>query len=256
MSRSLFSLPGSRKSSFLGSTAGHQAAQVLSAPLTKPRSERKEPAYRVLTLVFAMVLSLHLGCAWWFADPGRETVPTAKPLEMQVSLVKVTKPKPTAPPPARAKQQPSPAKKPQIKPKLITPEIVDTQSEFAPTAQAFIQGPALDNSNRVEPKMASQIDTPLTPEPDDSARYAHNPAPRYPSIALSRGWQGKVLLRVLVSAAGDSETVTVEQSSGYEILDESALDAVKNWQFTPARQGDAPLASTVIVPIIFSLRDE
>lgn len=32
------------------------------------------------------------------------------------------------------------------------------------------------------------------------------------------------------------------------------MEAVKKWLFTPAMQEDMPLASTVPVPIIFSLR--
>jgi protein TonB len=87
------------------------------------------------------------------------------------------------------------------------------------------------------------------------ANYAFNPKPEYPRIARSRGWQGKVLLRVRVSTAGTSENIAVHRSSGHEILDESAIEAVKKWKFVPARRGDTPVASSVVVPILFSLND-
>ncbi len=72
-------------------------------------------------------------------------------------------------------------------------------------------------------------------------------------MAKSRGWTGKVMLRVQVSAQGLSDSVAVDQSSGHEILDEAAVEAVKQWRFIPAKRGETPVASSVIVPIIFNL---
>jgi protein TonB len=47
--------------------------------------------------------------------------------------------------------------------------------------------------------------------------------------------------------------VQIESSSGWPILDEAALRAVKNWRFHPARVGGIPIPSTVTVPIRFEL---
>jgi protein TonB len=47
----------------------------------------------------------------------------------------------------------------------------------------------------------------------------------------------------------------VDRSSGHDMLDESAIEAVKKWRFIPAKRGETPVASSVIVPIIFTLRD-
>ncbi|WP_225616021.1 energy transducer TonB [Methylomonas albis] len=89
-----------------------------------------------------------------------------------------------------------------------------------------------------------------------SAAYEHNPKPNYPSIARSHGWQGKVTLRVQVNQEGKVELVAVEQSCGHESLDESAVEAVKQWYFVPAKRGETRVASLVLVPIIFSLQDQ
>ena len=88
-----------------------------------------------------------------------------------------------------------------------------------------------------------------------NANYGTNPKPKYPAIARSRGWQGKVLLRVSVSAEGLSEAVTVHRSSGHDALDESAVAAVEKWQFIPAKRGNTAVACSVIVPIIFTLNN-
>jgi protein TonB len=36
-------------------------------------------------------------------------------------------------------------------------------------------------------------------------------------------------------------------------LDEAAVSAVEGWRFVPAKRGDTPVASTVMVPINFKL---
>ncbi len=87
------------------------------------------------------------------------------------------------------------------------------------------------------------------------ANYAINPKPEYPAIARSREWEGKVLLRVQVSAEGLTESVKIDKSSGHDILDDCAIEAVKKWRFIPAKRGDTPVASSVIVPISFSLSE-
>jgi TonB family protein len=83
--------------------------------------------------------------------------------------------------------------------------------------------------------------------------YGYNPKPKYPSVARSQGWEGKVVLRVIVSDKGHSEQVTVVQSSGHNVLDDAAIAAVEGWRFVPAKRGDTAIASTVNIPINFKL---
>jgi TonB family protein len=96
-------------------------------------------------------------------------------------------------------------------------------------------------------------DTDAYSEVGFNANYATNPKPKYPEVARSRGWEGNVLLRVRVTADGRSEQVTVHRSSGYKVLDDSAIDAVQKWRFIPAKRGNTAVACTVIVPIVFTL---
>jgi periplasmic protein TonB len=60
---------------------------------------------------------------------------------------------------------------------------------------------------------------------------------------------------VQVTADGHSASVQVQQSSGHDILDEAAVEAVEGWTFIPAKRGDTPVASTVTVPIQFKLNE-
>lgn len=49
----------------------------------------------------------------------------------------------------------------------------------------------------------------------------------YPAIAQRRQWQGKVLVEFTIFSTGVIEHVKIRKSSGYSILDNAALDAVK-----------------------------
>jgi protein TonB len=89
--------------------------------------------------------------------------------------------------------------------------------------------------------------------PRFDAAYLQNPPPPYPALARRLGEHGRVLLRVLVSAAGLADEVELKASSGSERLDRAAQDAVKHWRFVPALQGDRPIPAWVVVPISFSL---
>jgi protein TonB len=62
------------------------------------------------------------------------------------------------------------------------------------------------------------------------------PEPPYPKIALEQGQQGSVILRMTVDDAGLIKTIEVAQSSGFPVLDHSALEFVKrHWTVAPGQ---------------------
>ncbi len=83
--------------------------------------------------------------------------------------------------------------------------------------------------------------------------YKINPKPRYPIIARRSGYEGVVLLRVWVMGSGKVGKIELERSSGYEVLDKSAIEAVKNWIFIPGKRNGVSISSWVMVPIRFQL---
>ncbi|MPN32168.1 hypothetical protein SDC9_179644 [bioreactor metagenome] len=85
------------------------------------------------------------------------------------------------------------------------------------------------------------------------ADYLHNPKPVYPALSRRLSEEGKVLLKVRVSAQGAALEVVVSKSSGFPRLDAAAVAAVERWRFVPARRGDEPVDSSVVVPIAFAL---
>ena len=84
-------------------------------------------------------------------------------------------------------------------------------------------------------------------------RYASNPRPEYPRLARQNRWEGIVHLRATISAQGEVDAVTVENSSGYQLLDASALNGVRRWRFVPARRGELQVPCEVRIPVAFKL---
>jgi len=77
--------------------------------------------------------------------------------------------------------------------------------------------------------------------------------PSYPRFAREQGWQGLVVLRLVLTSDGVLSNATIRQSSGYPLLDKSALQSVRQWTFQPAKNGAFPVGATVDLPIQFKL---
>jgi len=91
--------------------------------------------------------------------------------------------------------------------------------------------------------------------PFSRVNYADHPKPEYPERARREGWEGTVLVRVLVDQKGRSKRVELSRSSGFEILDQTAIETVKKWRFQPARSGESAVESWVNIPVVFRLAD-
>ncbi len=79
---------------------------------------------------------------------------------------------------------------------------------------------------------------------------------RYPHVALLRGWQGTAQLQLVLSATGKVLSTVVLRSSGFEVLDNQALEMVQRAApFPQAPQALRGREVTVTVPIVFKLND-
>lgn len=89
------------------------------------------------------------------------------------------------------------------------------------------------------------------------ASLAYRSAPlHFPARALQQRMHGTVLLRVLVDETGKPVQVTVEQGSGYGLLDRSAIEQVlAGWRFQPALVGGQAVRAWARVPVTFKLRE-
>jgi protein TonB len=85
-------------------------------------------------------------------------------------------------------------------------------------------------------------------------KYVENPKPIYPREARKKGYEGEVLLRVEVLPNGRVGQIEIRRSSGYEILDRSAMETIKQWRFIPAQKGEDRVTFWVNIPIKFQLQ--
>ena len=85
--------------------------------------------------------------------------------------------------------------------------------------------------------------------------YAHTPKPEYPEQARKAGWEGTVMLGVLVNVGGKAEKVEIKGSSGYAPLDQAAVEGLKRWLFRPARYGAKAVETWVKIPVVFRLAE-
>ena len=77
--------------------------------------------------------------------------------------------------------------------------------------------------------------------------------PEYPETARAARLPGRVILQAVISAEGRVEDVIVLRSSN-PLFDDAAIDAVKQWEYEPARQGDRPVAVYFTIDVRFTLR--
>jgi len=84
--------------------------------------------------------------------------------------------------------------------------------------------------------------------------YDKNPSPEYPLIARRRGFQGTVVLEVMVDRNGRVGELRVFKSSGYKVLDRAASVSVREWIFKPAIKGNEKIEMWVRVPVCFKLK--
>ena len=81
--------------------------------------------------------------------------------------------------------------------------------------------------------------------------------PLYPKKFQKYGIEGEVILAVEILLDGSVGKIGVEKSllTGVGGLDEAAIEAVKQWKFTPAKDEEGkPVTSWATFPIIFQLK--
>lgn len=242
--------------------------------------ERRQPFWQLAVFV-VLVLGLHLtGLFFAFGVVSRSTSPEAVPV-LTVRVVELTplrakveestkveppetarkleppiavaSPKPVPPP--REVRRPKPARALAVPAKKAVPPPppVLTAAATAPATSSFALAPQ-PATTAVESLPAVAAAPPVVGARFD-ADYLRNPAPVYPSASRRLGEEGRVVLRIKVSAEGLPVAIEVKQSSGFRRLDEAARAAVERWRFVPARRGAVAIESSALVPLQFTLRD-
>jgi protein TonB len=76
--------------------------------------------------------------------------------------------------------------------------------------------------------------------------------PVYPDIAMRARISGMVILEAVIDAEGRVAHVRVLRS--VPLLDQAAIDAVRQWEFTPTRLNGVAVPVVMTVTVNFTLR--
>lgn len=213
---------------------------------------------RISGVTLIAVILMHVGLLMGvLLNTPKMAMPIALPQPLTVSLIQ----------PEVQKLQPQPEPKPSLpKPivKTLPPPPVLAVARPVSTPHPAVEMPKPDSQPEPVPEVLpppipivteAPKPAPSLPSPPRPADYLNNPKPPYPALSRRLGEEGVVRLNILVNEEGSVERLKLAQSSGYERLDQSAMNIVQSsWKFEPARQDGKPVAAWVIVPIHFTLR--
>jgi protein TonB len=86
---------------------------------------------------------------------------------------------------------------------------------------------------------------------DTPPRLIKQTRPVYPQDAFIKKIEGVVEVEILIDATGRVSRARVMRS--VPLLDQAAIETVKQWVFSPAIKGGRPVATTAIAPVTFRI---
>ncbi len=174
-------------------------------------------------------------------EPEPQLLP--EPLPMAPVGREVPAPKPRSKPrPAARPAPPSPAPAP------------SAIAESAPAAEIATDVSPAPEAPAVPAPVASVPAAPAPVPVVTDARFRAPPTPPdYPRRAVELGQRGIAVLRALVQPDGSTSEIVLWRSSGFVLLDDAALGAVRRWRFEPARRGGDAILAWVEIPVRFEL---
>ena len=208
-----------------------------------------------IVVIAGGVLLFH-ALAIWALQSGllMRAVEMVVPVEVLAQIIEP--PKPIPPPPVVPKE--APPTKPEVAKQTPKPSAPQTQAQPpilavetatpAPVAPAPVQiappAPILPLSVPVAAVAApvpAPVPAPVTKVPPSTdADDLYNPNQRYPRMSQTMGEQGTVMVRILIGANGLPLKAELQKTSGFERLDQAALDFVMQSRYKPGTLGGKP----------------
>lgn len=192
------------------------------------------------------ILVLHAAAITW-GLLARGPRPDAPPQSVPILISLTAQAQPVAQPPAVN------VKLEEVLPQPVAPVIqINLPAEPPPTsiAVAATPVPSAAPAAVVEPQPRASDGPVSVSDPD----YLRLPTVVYPPAARRVRAQGLVHVRALVDEEGRPKDVSVARSSGFDLLDRAACEAVRGALFKPYRRNNVAQSMVVIVPIDFNLK--
>ena len=228
--------------------APQQTVQMVhpQAQPTKPVEQREEP---VPPLKTEPVTPPVRPVQEKTAEPVEQIVEAPKPQPESVTAFREADPVPPAGQPTEAVE--SRPMEPLAKPSAPEPFVSSAES-----------APAVSSPPHSAPQEAPMQTAKAAPGPEvkvDHRWLAESlwrrvaELKRYPSSARLNGQEGKVILKAVIRADGHLAEITVQKSSGHQILDAAAIEAVKLACPLHMKHAIGKPEIVVSLPIVYSL---
>ncbi len=194
----------------------------------------KEKYGYILKLSLLLALCLHLAGFVAKKEFGLHPI-TPRPIDRPDTIIAVPMPELPEEPPEIPKPPPS-----------VVPAKDDD-------LDAVVTIPKLD-------KLWHRPPPPQIPPPDSFIIHDKPPEPirrtnlQYPKLARLAQLEGTVFVSAYIDTTGKVIRAHVAQSA-HEILDTAALQAIKQWQFSPAMNRDKPVGVWITVPVTYRLKE-
>jgi protein TonB len=162
-------------------------------------------------------------------------------------------------PKPRATPRPRPKPRPEVKAGAATKSVAEpvpdqTTPAVAPSVAAVsprpsgVSGPPAGNAPAVDEDLVARYRSQLI---GAARRYK-----RYPRAAMDNQWEGAAEVAMVIGANGRILEMTISSSSGYEILDQQAIDMFRKAKpLVPIPEGLRGRAFRITLKAIYSLRD-
>jgi len=207
-----------------------------------------------------LVLALHAGVFYGLWSARLIPAPTDA-VTLFVNFIappeEQKQPEPQRPPSPEVLPKPQPMHLPQPRQLVAQTPVIAPTDWVAPAPQPKpepIQAPVAVAATPA-PVLAAPLPTgPVALTSELSVACPQRSAPAYPAMSRRRGEQGAVVLGVELSETGAVTTAWVQNSSGFERLDESALAAVRTWRCTPATRNGQPVRARALQPFNFVIQ--
>jgi protein TonB len=155
---------------------------------------------------------------------------------------------------------PLPEKQPETTLPPPPPPTLETPSQLTAVPPIFDTAPGERPPLTVEPRQppaGTQTATLVMADRAPLSIVATHTVPPYPPIARRIGAEGKVMLRLTVTAEGRVGTAEVVTSSGRDDLDQAAQQWIMaHWIYKPALANGVPVVSKTLATVTFSLTNE
>jgi protein TonB len=179
--------------------------------------------------------------------------------DAELTLITTKLPTPPPPPAPRTIEQPRVIENPNAAP-VSAPDKINPEREIIETPEHNVPG-IIGGDPNVEgvltPPPAPVAKPPETQKPLQVGGTIRRPVkiggndPVYPAMARVAGVQGMVIIEATIAADGHVMNARILRS--LPLLDQAALEAVRQWQYTPTLLNGVPVPVVMTVTVTFTL---